>query len=120
MTLPKLARTVALMTALTGLSATALSVSTAQDKGTAKKTDKKATGTIDIGEGKDGKFRFFIHDADGKSLAMSNHGYETRADAVKAVGELKDIVAGATKIGTAKKKLDDDHDSSKKGKDKDK
>ena len=122
MTLPKLARTVALMTALTGLSATALSVSTAQDKGTAnktdKKSDKKATGTIDISEDKNGKFRFMVHDADGDSVAMSTHAYKTRDEAVKAVNEMKEIVAGVTKIGTAKKKMDDHDAPMKKGKDK--
>ncbi|MGD9713071.1 MAG: hypothetical protein AB7V46_13510 [Thermomicrobiales bacterium] len=50
-----------------------------QAQGKAKKDkdkDKKVSkaGVIEIGEGKDGKFRFFVRNGDGKLLAMSGPG----------------------------------------------
>jgi uncharacterized protein YegP (UPF0339 family) len=67
----------------------------AQDK---KKTDKaaaKAGATIEISEGKDGKYRFTIRDADGKYLAGNSVGFATKDDAVKAVENLKTVLPTA-------------------------
>ena len=51
-----------------------IAVAPAQDKKDTKKdtkTAKAGAGTIKINEGKDGKFRFNVYDADGKYLAGS-------------------------------------------------
>ena len=95
----------------------ALGVASAQDAKTpakkADKADKKGVpvGTIDIGEGKDGKFRFFVRDEAGKLLAMSGGGgFATKDDALKAVEDLREVVAKVTKVGTQPKKKDKDAD----------
>lgn len=90
---------------LSGLCAAALvvglagagGVAPAQDKKDTKKTTApKGGGTIEINEGKDGKFRFNVRDADGKLLAMSGpSGYATKDDAAKAVDALKAALGGA-------------------------
>lgn len=83
-----------------------ITAAAAQDKKAAK--DAKATGTIEVNEGKDGKYRFFIRDAEGKLLAMSGPtGFEKKDDAVKALDHLKDVLATA-KVAPAAKKSDKD------------
>ena len=58
-----------------------------------KKDSKKAVvkpSVVKIGEGKDGKFRFSIYNAEGEFLAMSgSNTFESKADAVKGLEELK-------------------------------
>jgi hypothetical protein len=72
-----------------------------EDKGVKK--GKVGEGTIEIAEGKDGKYRFFVRDADAKLLAMSGPGgFETVKDAQKAVDTLKDVIKTA-KVSIAKK-----------------
>ncbi|MFO0797993.1 MAG: hypothetical protein U0804_10980 [Gemmataceae bacterium] len=75
-----------------GLAGTA-GVTTAQDKKKDTKTappTKAAAGTIEINEGKDGKFRFVVRDADGKFLGGNTTiGHATKEDAAKAVDALK-------------------------------
>ena len=106
-TAPKIARALLLMTALTGLSVSALSVSNAQDKGTPKKS-KKDSGHVEIREGKDGKFRFMIYSGD-KFLGMSAaNGFETAKDAEKAFEEFKEVVGGVYKPVVGKKHETDD------------
>lgn len=64
---------------------------------------KGATGTIEIKEGKDGKYRFFVRDAEDKLLAMSGPtGFATIAEAQKAVDALKAVV-GTAKVEIEKK-----------------
>ncbi len=103
--LSKFARSLVLMLAMAGMSGTVLSVSSiAQEKAKDTKKDdtkkdtkkddvKKAavkTSIVKIGEGKDGKFRFSIYNADGEFLAMSGaNTFESKADAVKGLEELK-------------------------------
>lgn len=67
----------------------------AKDKDKAK--DKAAKGAvIEIGKGKDDKFRFFVRDAEGKLLAMSGPtGFATEKDAEAAIEKLKEAVAKA-------------------------
>jgi len=63
-----------------------------------------AAGVIEIGEGKDGKFRFFVRDSEEKLLAMSGPGgFPTAKDAETAIQRLKDVVKTA-KVTTLKKK----------------
>jgi uncharacterized protein YegP (UPF0339 family) len=74
-----------------------------KDKDT--KTTKAAKGgaTIEVNEGKDGKYRFLVRDADGKLLAMSGPtGFETKAAAEKAVDALKAALPTA-KLAAGKK-----------------
>ena len=93
---------------MTGLvSSGSLGLALAQDKKDAKKdapktTTKAAAAVIEVNEGKDGKFRFFVRDADDKLLAMSGTGFATREDAVKAVEKLRDALPTA-KIAAPKK-----------------
>ena len=69
----------------------------AQEKKEKKKDAKKGTGSpvIEIGEGRDGKFRFFVRDGEGTLLAMSGRGFSSAKDAEKAVAELKKVLATA-------------------------
>jgi hypothetical protein len=60
------------------------------------KKGKAATGVIEIGEGKDGKFRFFVRDDEAKLVAMSSPGgFATVTDAKAAIEQLKEIVSKA-------------------------
>lgn len=76
-------------------------------QGTKKEKDgkvkaKSGSGVIEVTEGKDGKFRFFVRDGNGKLLAMSSPtGFATAKDATKAVEDLKEVIATA-KITTGK------------------
>jgi len=83
----------------------------AQVKKDAKKDDKAGAGTIEIAQGKDGKFRFAVHNAQGKYIGGSGAvGFATEKDAVAAIDELKKVLATAkvtTKKGDAKDKAKD-------------
>lgn len=99
----KVLRGLALVVALSGFGGLALSVAPAQDKKADKKGDKKADmkegkttgGTIEVSEGKDGKYRFSVRDADGKYVGGSAVGHATREEAVKAVDTLKAVIITA-------------------------
>jgi uncharacterized protein YegP (UPF0339 family) len=79
----------------------AMTVSTqAQDKGKTKKTAKQS-GTIEVKEGKDMKFRFTVGDNDGKFLALSG-AYADEKAAEDGIEALKEAVANA-KVVTPKK-----------------
>jgi hypothetical protein len=59
---------------------------------------KKApdTATIEIAEGKDGKFRFFVRDEDEKLLAMSGPpAFATEKEAREAALNLQKLIAKA-------------------------
>jgi hypothetical protein len=60
-----------------------------------KKPGAGAAGKIEIGEGKDGKFRFFVRDAEDKLLAMSGRGFESADDAKTEIQKLKDVIKTA-------------------------
>lgn len=94
---------------LSGLCAAALVVGLAGAGGVAPAQDKKGTktapakgGVIEINEGKDGKFRFSVRDADGKYLGGNLTGFATKEDAAKAVDALK-AALGTAKIEYGKK-----------------
>lgn len=54
------------------------------------------TGSIEISEGKDSKFRFSIRNADGKYLGGSGPvGFPTEAAARTAIDDLKKVLATA-------------------------
>lgn len=60
------------------------------------KKGAEPAGVVEIGEGKDGKFRFSIRDEEGKLLAMSGPvGFATFKDAEAQVTRLKAILAKA-------------------------
>ena len=102
----KLLCSLVLFAGMTGLvSSGSLGLALAQDKKDTKKdakTTKAAAAVIEVNEGKDGKFRFFVRDADDKLLAMSGTGFATREDAVKAIEKLRDALPTA-KIAAPKK-----------------
>ncbi|MFM8931473.1 MAG: hypothetical protein ACKOS8_06300 [Gemmataceae bacterium] len=85
----------------------------AQEK---KSTAKKGTGVIQIQEGKDGKFRISVRNNENKYLAGSPVGFETKADAQKAVEELKDVISEAKVVfpPKAQPKADDAKDAKEK------
>lgn len=63
-----------------------------------------STGVVEVAEGKDGKYRFFVRNGEGKLLAMSSPtGFATANDAQKAIDELKEVLARA-KVTMAEKK----------------
>ena len=65
-----------------------------------KVTKKSGTGVIEVAEGKDGKFRFFVRDADGKLLAMSSpSGFASEKDAKEAINDLKEVIRTAKVTG---------------------
>ncbi len=62
----------------------------------AAKTKKTGGGTIEISQGRDGKFRFAIRNADGKYLGGSGPiGFATEKDARAAIDALKKVLATA-------------------------
>jgi hypothetical protein len=88
-----------------------VSTSTMSNAGAVQKDKKDTTkaagktGTIEINQGKDEKYRFVIRDSEGKLLAMSGPtGFEKREDAVKAVETLKDVLPKAVVASPEKKK----------------
>ena len=108
----KLLCSLVLFAGMTGLvSSGSLGLALAQDKKDTKKDAPKTTakaGVIEVNEGKDGKFRFVIRDADGKLLAMSGPtGFATREDAIKALETLKDALPTA-KLAAPKKEVKKD------------
>ena len=93
-----------------------ISVQAQSKKETTKKADATPAATIEIKEGKDGKFRFTIRDADGKLLAMSSpSGFATSDDAAEAIATLKAAIAKA-KVSVEDSKTDAKTDSKTKSK----
>jgi len=95
----KFVRSLGLAAALAALTVAANPAAVGQDTKAKKKDDAKTSSskaTVKIGEGKDGKFRFSIYDADDVFLGMSGpKGYETRAEAVKGIDAMKAALASA-------------------------
>ncbi|HEX4610140.1 MAG TPA: hypothetical protein VH092_18245 [Urbifossiella sp.] len=72
--------------------------SPAQDKKDPKKETKaaKTGGVVKVSEGKDGKFRFSVYDADENYVGGSGPvGFESKEAAAKAVDTLKTTLATA-------------------------
>ena len=93
-----------------GLPSTALAQGDKDKK--AKKDTKKASGAgvIEIREGKDGKFRFFVYTPKRRLLAMSGMpAFATKKEAEDGVEELKEII-GKAKVVMGEKKATDDED----------
>jgi len=109
----KLLACLLLVSCLAAFSVTEAPLSVGQEvKKDAKKDDKGAAGTIEISEGKDGKFRFSIRNAEGKYLGGSGPvGFASEKDARTAIDDLKKVLA------TAKTTLKKE-DAPKKDKDK--
>ena len=69
-------------------------------KDSTKKVETKKEGpAIEIYEGKNG-FRYRVVDADGYTIAMppSSKSWETRAQVIKAIGELREVLAKAKPV----------------------
>jgi uncharacterized protein YegP (UPF0339 family) len=58
----------------------------------------KASGSIELTRTDEGKWRYRVKDADGKTIAMPlpQMHWDSKADALKAIGELKSILDTAT------------------------
>jgi uncharacterized protein YegP (UPF0339 family) len=84
----KLLRCLALVVAMGAISATAISVADAQGKG-------KSTGIVEVNEGKDGKFRLIVRDANNKYLATSA-AFASKEDAMKGLSRLKEVLQHPT------------------------
>jgi hypothetical protein len=66
-----------------------------------KKSEKP--GVVEISEGKDEKFRFFVRDDQGKLLAMSSPGgFESEKEARAAVETLKEVLKSAKVVNVKK------------------
>ena len=79
-----------------------LAQATKKEKDKDKDAKKPTGGVIEVAEGKDGKFRFFVRNADGKLLAMSSpSGFASEKDAKEAINDLKDVIRTA-KVTTKK------------------
>ena len=99
----KLLCSVVLFAGMAGLVSTStISVAPAQDK--TKKDTKPSgkAGSVEVNEGKDGKFRFTVRDGDGKFLALSGV-FATKEEAMKGIDALKEVLPKAT-VKTAAKK----------------
>jgi uncharacterized protein YegP (UPF0339 family) len=61
---------------------------------------KKAAGSIEIYKNKDREFRYRIKGADGKIIAMppTQMSWESKAEALKAINDLKAVLNTATPI----------------------
>ena len=70
---------------------------TAPKKDSSAKVESKktSTGAIQISEGKDGKFRYKLVDADNKYVMSSILSYETKEEAAKDVQKMKDVLSTA-------------------------
>ena len=66
----------------------------AQAKKDKEKVGATAGGHIEVGKGKDGKYRFSVRDADGKYLAGSG-AYATEKEIHDAIETFRKVVAGA-------------------------
>jgi len=67
-------------------------------------TKVPAQGTVEISEGKDGKYRFFVRDSQGKVVGGSGlTGFESKEAAAKAVQSLKEILNHAKLVYPEKK-----------------
>jgi uncharacterized protein YegP (UPF0339 family) len=100
----KLLFSAVLFAGMAGLVSTAtLPTAPAQDK--KKATVDTRPGKVVVSEGKDGKFRFVVRDADDKYLAQSG-AFEKKEDAMKGIEALKEALAKATITGPAPKKTD--------------
>jgi uncharacterized protein YegP (UPF0339 family) len=73
------------------------------------------TGTIELVESRDGKFRFSVRDSEGKYLAGSPVGHATEKEAREAAESLRTVIATA-KFVSKKSEAGD----SEKSKDKEK
>ena len=76
---------------------TAIAQGTKKDK---DKTTAKGVGHIEIGKGKDDKYRFSVRNAEGKFLAGST-AYATEKEIHEAIEAFRKVVAGA-KVSTKK------------------
>ena len=101
----KLLCTAVLFAGMAGLVSTStISLAPAQDKKDTAKKDAKApakAGTVEVKEGKDGKFRFSVRDAEGEYLAGSG-AFATKEEAVKGIDTLKEVLAKATVVAPKK------------------
>jgi len=79
------------------VAAPALAPVDAQEKKSKAREDAKekrttaAAGTVEIHKAKDG-YRFRIKDAEGKTIAMSTRGFETKDECHKSLEEVKAIL----------------------------
>ena len=65
---------------------------------------KAGGATIEISEGRDGKFRFTVRNSDGKFLANSGaNAFPSEKEALKGAEEFKSVV-GSAKISVSKGK----------------
>ena len=91
---------VAFALGLSGVSAPLSAQAPKKEAPKAKEKEKKyestaTAGTIELSEGKDGKYRYGFRDADGKYLGGSGPGgYDTKADAEKGLAKLRQVIAG--------------------------
>lgn len=60
-----------------------------------KPATSSKTGTIELVESKDGKYRFSVRNSEGKYLAGSPVGHETEKEAREAAEELRSVIANA-------------------------
>lgn len=105
----------------TGIGGMSFLDSSANAQATKKATvdDKKAVvstkpGKIEVKEGKDHKFRFVIHDADGDFLCTSA-AFKTEKEAIEGIDDLKAVLAN-TKPVAVKGTHDQDEKVERKGK----
>jgi hypothetical protein len=100
-------------------SAAALAISGAsQTYAQVRKSTTTKTGTIEIIESRDGKFRFTVRNDEGKYVGGSAVGHDTAGEARAAADELKRVIATAT--FTSRKAEPRDDDDKKPGGDPDK
>ena len=65
------------------------------DKAKVKVKEAPAGGHIEVGKGKDGKYRFTVRDADEKYLGGSTVGHATEKECLEAIEMFKKVVATA-------------------------
>ena len=108
----KLVRLGALLVAMTAITASAISIADAQDKGKDPKKPAEKPGKVEVYMAKDG-YRFRIMDADGKTIAMTTKAYDKKEDAHKALEQVK-ATLNTVKVTEVKEEKKDDKKEEKK------
>jgi uncharacterized protein YegP (UPF0339 family) len=94
--------------AVLAVAVTSLTVANVDGQGKTKKTVEPAvTGEVEIYKNKEGKYRYKILGADGKTIAMPlpQLHWDTKAECLKAIDDLKSILntAKPTEVDTKAK-----------------
>jgi len=78
----------------------AIALYAVSDNAQAQKGGKSELGSIEVFKNKAGEYRYRVKDGDGKTIAipLANMSWEKKADALKAIDQLKSILNTAKPV----------------------